>query len=190
MPNVLHLQKNTKPPIQEEEKPSLTHEQPPKPETTRERLTDAISWKAEEYPYYRKTTDWYWAIGIITAGLFAGAVILGNILFSALILLSGFSIALYGARRPHTVPFSVSSEGIRIADRLYPYESITSFWIFYDPPQVKELRIESQKLMMPHITIPLGDTDPVKVRTYLQQFLSEEQQEESLIDTLVRYARF
>ena len=150
-------------------------------------LPTIISWQASEYTYVKKSSDWYWAIGILTIGLFVVALIFSNVLFGIFMLLAGFTIALYGARPPRVIPFSLSVEGVRIENRVYPYESLKSFWIFYHPPNIKELSIESQKMIIPHIKIPLGDANPAKIRAYLQQFLPERQQEESLIDVGMRF---
>ena len=151
------------------------------------KIPESISWQASEYAYVKKTPDWYWAVGILTIGFFVTALIFSNLLFSIFVLLGGFTIALYGARPPRMVSFSLSVEGVRIANRVYPYETLKSFWIFYHPPHIKELSIESQKMVMPHIKIPLGEENPAKIRAYLMQFLSERQQEESLIDVGTRF---
>ena len=174
MPYVLNLSNRSKTPTE--------HATPSLPET--------ISWEAPEYAYSKKSPDWYWAVGIFTIGFFVVALVFNNFLFGIFMLLGGFTIALYGARQPRVVRFTISAEGIRIENRVYPYESLKSFWIFYHPPQVKELSVESQKLIMPQIKIPLGDTNPAEVRAYLQQFISERQQEESLIDTMTRFLGF
>lgn len=162
----------------------------PKPITAPSPQPETISWQAPEYMYVRKSPDWYWAVGILTLGLFVVAIIFQNVLFGIFMLLAGFTTALYGARAPRTVTFTLSSEGVKIEKRTYPYEMLKSFWIFYYPPHVKELSIESQKLIMPHVKIPLGDANPAAVRAYLQQFIPERQQEESLIDTGARFLGF
>jgi len=187
MTSVINLKKHDRPLSSEKATPPLA---PDQKKSERENFYRPILWEAEEYPYYRKSSDWYWAVGIITAGFFAVAIIVGNLLFGAFILLGGFTLALYGARRPQTVSFSISPKGVHVGDTIYPYESIKSFWIFYDPPHVKELSIESHKFIMPHIRIPLGNVNPANMRSYLQQFLPEEQQEEALTDSLARYFRF
>lgn len=150
----------------------------------------SLSWQAPEYVYIKKSPDWYWAVGIMSIGFFVVAVIFQNFLFGAFMLLGGFTVALYGARPPRIVTFTLSVEGIRIENRVYPYESLKSFWIFYRPPDIKELSIESQKMIMPQIKIPLGEANPAEVRAYLQQFMPERQQEESLIDTAMRFLKF
>ena len=164
--------------------------EPEKDTALQNQTVASLSWQAPEYVYTKKSPDWYWAVGIVTMGIFVVAIIFDNFLFGAFVLLGGFTIALYGARPPRIITFTLSIEGIRIENRVYPYESLRSFWIFYRPPEIKELSIESQKMIMPQIKIPLGDTNPAEVRAYLVQFMPERQQEESLIDTAVRFIGF
>lgn len=147
---------------------------------------DKIEWQVPEYEFHQKSPDWFWALGIITIALFFSAIFLRSFLFGILTLLAGFSIALYGARRPSIVSFGVGPRGMQIGDRIYNYEDLKSFWVNYNPPYKKELIIESKKTFMPHIVIMLGDTDPEKIRDYLLQFLKEEKIEESLMMTIAR----
>lgn len=186
MPYILNLQNNKN--QAEPEKDPVPQKQPA--EQPANQLPASLSWQAAEYEHKKKSTDWYWAVGILTIGFFGVAIVFENVLFSILVLLAGFAIALYGAKPPRMVSFVLSVEGIRIQNRVYPYESLKSFWIFYHPEHVKELSIESQKLIMPHVKIPLGDMNPVEVRAYLQQFLPERHQEESLIDVGTRFLGF
>lgn len=149
--------------------------------------TSAITWQAPEYTHYFKTSDWYWSVGILTLALFAVGLIMRNFLFSLLVVIAGFTVAMYGAKKPRTVTFSIDLEGLRIGDTLHPFETLKSFWIFYDPPLTKELSVESQKMMMPHIKIPLAEANPAKIRAYLVQYMPEKHQEESLVEHLIRY---
>jgi len=155
-----------------------------------ENLLEKIEWKAPEYEYIKKSPDWFWAVGIITVGLLVSAFFLKSFLFGFLVLLAGFSIALYGAKKPNIVSFSIGPRGIKIREILYEYENLKKFWINYDPPQKKELLIESKKTLMPHIIIPLANENPKKIRDYLLQFLKEEKIEESLIMTIARLLKF
>jgi hypothetical protein len=145
-----------------------------------------IEWKAPEYEFHQKSTDWFWALGIITIALCVSAFFLHSFLFGLLALLAGFSLALYGARRPNIVSFSVGPRGVGIGNKIYDYENLKSFWLNYNPPYKKDLIIESKKTFMPHITVMLGDADPEKIRKYLLQFLKEEKIEESLMMLIAR----
>jgi hypothetical protein len=106
------------------------------------------------------------------------------------VILAGFTIILYGARRPRKIWFSLTSRGVQIENRLFPYENIRSFWIYYDPPYKKILTIELKRVFMPAVSIPLGDTDPNILREHLLKFVKEKRHEESITETLSRLLGF
>ncbi len=151
---------------------------------------EQVEWQAPEYEFYAKSNDWFWSLGVITAALFIGTLLLNNILFAVLILMAGFSLALYAFRRSRVINFSIGPKGVQIEKNIYPYENLKSFWINYDPPYKKELILESKKVIIPQIVIMLGDVDPEKIREILLNFLKEEKREESLIDGIFKLLRF
>ncbi|NOY35572.1 MAG: hypothetical protein GXP44_01470 [bacterium] len=155
-----------------------------------ENKPNTIEWEAAEYEHREKTADWFWAVGIITLAAVVSAFLLENFLLAILSGLIGFSISLYGAKKPATVKFKIGSRGVQIGGKLYDYENLNSFWIDYDPPRRKELILESKKTFMPHINIMLEDTDPEEVREYLSQFVKEEKIEESWASTISRILGF
>jgi len=106
------------------------------------------------------------------------------------VLVGWFTVVLYAVRPPRTLKFHLTERGVLIEKTLYPWQSLKSFWVFYNPPLHKDLSLESKKAFMPYIKIPLGKTEPVKVREIVIKFLPEIEQEESLIDNLSHLARF
>ena len=156
----------------------------------KQEIFEPLFWQAPEYTYYRKSNDWYWALGILVIGLLVVAYITSNFLFGILVLVGGFALGLYSARKPRIIRCGISHRGIEVDTLLFPYTSLKSFWIFYDPPEVKELSLEGSKIFMPAVKVPLGNTNPVEVRKILIRFLLEQHQEESLVDILARRLRF
>ena len=114
-----------------------------------ENLPSKIKWSALEYEFHEKTPEWYWALGIITAALVLAAVILHNFLFAVLVVLAGFSVGLYGTRRPRMTLHEINSGGVSLGNKNLNYEHIDHFWINYDPPAKKELILESKKHFPP-----------------------------------------
>lgn len=149
-----------------------------------------IKWSAPEFNYYSKEKTWFIITGLIAGALFIWALVTRNILFALLIVLSYFSIIAYGLKKPKQVRLAISFRGIKIDKSLYEFDNLKSFWIFYNPPEVKEISLRSRKMIMPYVKIPLGEQNPVKVRRALIKYLPEKKQEESLIDTLARNFRF
>ncbi len=149
-----------------------------------------ISWSASEYENSAKSGEWYWTLGILTVALAVATLLLKNILFASFIVLAGFTAALYGAKKPRMIQFSVSAKGVKIGDKIYPHETLKSFWIKYDPPRKKELEIISKKLFMPRLILPLADADPNEIRAILIRALKEEEVKDSLADIIAERLGF
>ena len=153
-------------------------------------IPSRIKWSAPEYEFHEKNSEWYWALGIITAALVLAAVILHNFLFAVLVVLAGFSVGLYGTRRPRIILHEINSGGVSLGNRNFNYENIDHFWINYNPPAKKELILESKKTFSTHTVILLGNADPEQIRRYLLQYLKEKKIEESLVAVIARALKF
>lgn len=129
-------------------------------------------------------------MGVFTLALAIVALLIKNILFASFIVLAGFTIALYGAKRPRTIKFIINARGVQIADRFYPYESLRSFWIKYEPPRKKELEIISKRVLMSRFILPLGSADPNEIRAIIGRALKEEETKESLSEIIAERLGF
>ena len=155
-----------------------------------ENLPSKIRWSAPEYEFNEKTPEWYWALGITAAALVLAAVILHNFLFAVFAVLAGFSVGLYGARRPRVIQHEINSGGVLSGNKNLNYENISHFWINYNPPAKKELVLELKKTFSTHALILLGNADPEQIRRYLLQYLKEKKIEESLVAVIARVLKF
>ncbi|TAL48791.1 hypothetical protein EPN83_03290 [Patescibacteria group bacterium] len=153
------------------------------------RKQNPLHWQAHEYEERVRGADWFWAVGILTVAISVTAVILGNILFALVILLSGFSLSLYAARKPRLVDIVLSDKGVRIDNYFYPYHALESFWVDEHSSSPKAL-IKSQKLFMPYIIVPLVEVNPEWVRHYLSRHLPEIFHSESVFHKLMDHLGF
>lgn len=149
-----------------------------------------LSWRAPEYHHYEKSVDWYWWVGLAAVVLLGFAFWQKSFLFGVLVLVGWFTVVLHAIRHPEELNFSVTENGVLIEKTFYPWHTLKSFWIFYNPPLFKELSLESQKTLMPFIKIPLGDVKPAQIKNIVSRHLEEIEQQESLIDHLAHLARF
>lgn len=149
-----------------------------------------ITWSAPEFIKYEKDFSWFAATGIIAAVIFIISLITKNYVFAIVIILSAFSLYIWAQKEPKKYKFKINHRGIAIGKNVYNYDNLKSFWIFYDPPRIKYLSVESKKMLMPKITVPIGEEDPNKIREILVKFLPEEEHEESLIDAIGRHLRY
>lgn len=154
-------------------------------------MTELLSWRASEFSYRKKNPQWFAALGIISFAFLVVAILLKSVMFGLLVIVAAITLALFANTKPRVLEFTIMTNGIKIHKTIYPYDTIKSFWIFFEPDAfIKELSIESKKLFMPFIKVPLGNTDPNKVRETLLKFLPEKKHPESVGDVIARIIRF
>jgi hypothetical protein len=149
-----------------------------------------FEWQAPEFEKKDKSNSWFIIPAIITIILGIIALATENILFLLLILLAFFTFYIYAKKEPRTINFRINERGIEIDDKLYQFETLKSFWVFYNPPIEKEISFRSRKTTFPYIRIPLADQNPNEIRKYLLKFLPEKRHKESLIDVWMRRVGF
>ncbi len=156
----------------------------------RYRDAELYLWEAWEYEHVPKTRGWFIAGGVLALGLLAFALATGSLLFGIFVILASFVVSLYALRPPRMVRAKITEDGVQIGRRIFDFDDLKSFWIFYNVSGIKELSLESKKSLMPHIKMPLGGADPVKVRQALLPYIPEVRQEESFADILARILGF
>tara|TARA_B100000745_G_scaffold53689_2_gene31881 strand:+ start:1294 stop:1755 length:462 start_codon:yes stop_codon:yes gene_type:complete len=139
-----------------------------------------IVWKAYEHEHTEKTSDWFWALGIVAVSSAIVAVLFKNILFALLILIGSFTMALLASRPEKERTFSLTPRGIMIDETLFPYQMLVAFWVKERAGRDSVLIVDARKFMIPHIIVSLEHTDAEQVRAYLSEYLPEEELEEPL----------
>ncbi len=146
-------------------------------------------WKAPEFTHHKKNKRWYmYAIGI-TATAVVLSIISGSGLTALVFGLSGAIVLFTAEHKPRDINFSITPMGVSAGEKHYDFSHLDSFWVHYTP-DVQELSFKSKKMLSPFIKIPLGEQDPIHVRTMLSSYLPEERQEEELIDMILRRIKF
>ena len=115
----------------------------------------AILFEAYEHNYPPKKSDWFWILGILTLSVAVASILLGNALFGILIFIAGMVTAMLATYQPRVVSYAITQRGIRIDNTLYPYTTLSRFCIDEDASFGPELLVQSEKLFMPLLIIPL-----------------------------------
>lgn len=149
-----------------------------------------IEWDAHEHEHKERSSDWFWAVGILTVAIAIAAIIFGNYIFSLFILLSAFSLALFINRHPETIHITVDETGIIKKNIKYPFNTLQSFWIDEKHPH-KKIILRSKKILVPLIVVPLGnDVDTDRLRNTLEKYLPLEFHHLPLAEVLLEYLGF
>lgn len=150
---------------------------------------EIIQWKACEYYHREKSSDWFWAVGIIAFSAAAAAVIFNNTIFAIFIILSAFTLSMYAARKPSLINIELNNKGIIVDKYIYPYQNIEKFWVA-ERQFGNVLIIKSIKKALPFTTISAGQVEPEEIREYLLRHIKEEEMSEPLVQTLTEYLGF
>lgn len=143
-----------------------------------------LEWEALEYDHLPKDKRWFLIGGVIAAAIILYGLFTANYFLSLLTIIAGFLVFVYAVRPPKMIYSAVTSRGVQIGRRIFLYEDLNSFWIFYEAAGMKELSLESKKAVVPFIRVPLGEIDPVEIRELLIRFVPERQHEESFAETI------
>lgn len=152
---------------------------------------EPIKWQAHEYDHFERSTDWYWAVAIISLSIIALSIIFNDYLFAIVTIIAVFTLVMYTYRPPRLVSYELTKKGLVIEKTLYPYVTLKSFWVadhheFAEP----KLIIKSAKVIMPYIVIPIKDVDPDDVHSFLQTVIAEEEHHEPLAHKIMEYLGF
>jgi len=133
-----------------------------------------LEWDAHEYEHKQRSSDWFWAVGIVAFALAFASIIFGNIILGILILVGTLSLTTYARRDPEEIHVVIDEKGITRGKIRYLFPSLESFWIDLEHPHPKII-IRSEKMFMPYIVIPLaGEVDAERLRRILARYMHEE----------------
>ncbi len=150
---------------------------------------DKLSWEAVEYVHTEKGSDWYWIVGIVTLSIAVIAVILNNVIFAILIIISAFTLSLFASRKPDRVPVTLDRLGVTFGKTRYPYSNLDAFWVETRDAFPRVL-FKSKKVLMPYVVIHIHEEDADEIRHFLTPHLVEEEHSEPLFEKILIYLGF
>ena len=148
-------------------------------------LEHDISWHAHEFEHQHKSSDWYWGLGVLAIVGAATAIFFNNVMLAVIIVVGALVLGITAMRHPEPSHFALTRRGILIEDRLYPYQTLDSFFIEHKHDnRAPRLLVKSLQPMMPLIVIPIEDVDPDDVEDYLLDYLDMDEHTEPVAHRL------
>ena len=143
-------------------------------------------WRAPEFEPDTKSMMWYTIFAVLIFCMITYALFTNGPIMAITFILIGIVGYIYLEKDPRIVTFALTEKGVLADKEFYPYDNINSFWIFYEPPHLKILSLNTKASMFPFVHIPISDEDPAKVHDILSGYIEEIKQDPSLIDTIER----
>ena len=138
----------------------------------------SVTWEAYAHHLNDKSNDWYWVVGIVSICLAFASMLLGNILLALLVVIAAGIIMMLAYKETLLVPYAVTTRGIRIDNKLYPYSTLESYYIAEEDEEEPMLLVKSERWLLPLLTIPLPPEYLDEVEELLAARLPEEPMEE------------
>lgn len=153
---------------------------------------DPITWEALEYEHVERSNDWFWAVWIIAISSAVISVILGNIIFSLVIIVSAFSLIVSAKRKPKLLQVEINRTGIIIDEDMMTYGSLRSFWVDDNSrfDGISKLYIQPKGMSAHLINIPIENVSPTNVRNFLLHQLLEEELSEPFLHHILKRLGF
>lgn len=141
-----------------------------------------IEWQTLEHRFDRKSKDWYWILGIISAGAATLAFYFDNFLFGIFIIIASLTVGLLSWKETKSVQIKITDKGILFGSFLYPWNSYHSFWIETEHINGSRILLNPTNSFLPLVVIPMDEkSNPVEIREIMLDFLEEEFLSESFI---------
>ena len=150
---------------------------------------EKLSWTTQEYLHREKTADWYWIVGIVTVSIALIAIILNNVIFAILVIVSSATLSLFASKRPEQITVDIDSAGITSGIHKYPYKDIDSFWVETRDHHLRII-LKLKKSFSPLVVIFIEKIEPEKIQSYLSQYITEEERSEPLLEKIFIYLGF
>lgn len=148
----------------------------------------SLRWTAYEHEFIERSSDWFWALGIVAVSLAVTSILFHNFLFALVVLVGAFALALLANTPPHIAHFEISDKGIRINDDLHRYSEIISFWVEDEHEGHRPLLlIDTTKIMAPNLIVPIEHIEPAAVRAYLKERVEEVHMKEPLPHKILEF---
>ena len=148
-----------------------------------------LHWQALQYIHTEKNSDWYWIVGIITLTIAVIAVILNDVIFAILVIISSLTLSLYAGRKPDMVENTLDNKGVHKGTIYHPYSDIESFYV-ETSDRYPRIIFKLRHKLAPFFTILIHPEDGDEIRDFLDYYLEEEKMSESLIEKMMIYVGF
>jgi len=150
---------------------------------------EKIEWRSPQYIHTEKTNDWFWIVGIITMTIALISIILNDVIFAILIIISAFTLSLFASHRPEFSDNEINASGVKKGRMYYPYTDIDSFWVETTDKYPRLFLKQKQKLSQ-YVILLIDFDDAEEIKTFLSQHIIEEKMTESLFEKLLIYFGF
>jgi hypothetical protein len=160
------------------------------PAVETETQSQSVSWTASEFIAHEKSAGWYLKLALIALAL--TIIIVGvtrDIISGAVIIFAAIFLAIYGARKPRQLEYTINRHGVTIDGKRHNYEEYKSFSIVAEGAFSSLVFMPLRRFAVV-TTIYYDPADESNILTLLSAQLPHEEPRRDMVDNLMRHIRF
>lgn len=146
-----------------------------------------LRWSAYEHEHIERTSDWFWALGIVAVCAAIVSILFHDVLFAVLILVATTTLAMHARTAPEQIDFEITDRGIKVGDTMHLYEEVLSFWVEEHGVERPLLLVDTVKFMAPNLVIPVENIDPQVIRDFLKERVEEVPMKEPVAHKILEF---
>jgi len=144
-------------------------------------LKTLLVWQAPARLYKTRDKEFYSTLGAI-AFLIAVILLFIKEWFAIVLVISvAFLAYVFATIKPEDIEYQITNKGLVVAGNNYPFGELARFW-FEEKMNQKILLVERPTAFPYRLTVPLGQTDPKKIKELLIKYLPFEQPEKTWME--------
>ena len=161
----------------------------PRPSSGSSPRSKTITWQAAEFIEHPHGAAWYGALTLITAALTAAVFLLTkDYVATATIPIVGIIVGVFAGHKPRVVQYEISSSGLKIGEKNYPYRLFKSFSVLVEG-DLNSVNLFPLKRFMPPIAAYFEPARQAEIISVLGEYLPYEERRMDSVDRLSRRLR-
>lgn len=149
-----------------------------------------LSWTSSEFVAHHKPTSWYVTLGIVASiGALLVYIISKDFVAAGVILMSAGLFGYAASQTPRELEYALSSSGIAVGPKFYPYSKFRSFSVSDDTNFTSLDFMPLKRFDMP-LTVYYDQQYETDILEQLTQHIPMDQHKHAMIDSLMHRIRF
>lgn len=148
-----------------------------------------FSWEASEYIHMDKGGMWLIGLAVVVLVAVGISIFLQQWIFAILTVVMGVAMGVFAFRPPHVLHYTLTDQGVQIADRLYKYKDFRAFGVLQDGAFFT-MEFIPVKRFAPALSVYFAQADGEHIVDIVGDHLPMEKIQPDIIDTVMRRLRF
>jgi hypothetical protein len=166
------------------------HDEAPTADAQKPANHEPVSWTASEYIAHDKSLGWYVTLGLAIVGAAVVVYLLTKELISSVVIvIMGIAFGAFAARKPQELEYLLDSNGLKVGNRLYPYNQFKSFNVL-DEESIHSIMLMPMQRFMPPLSVYYAPEDEDKIADALSSYLPFQERKPDVVDRVMRRVRF